>query len=58
MELREETAPAAQAEQDYRDRYEALTGSSLWECPLSHRGRMIVIQVIDPYAIPAFTNTS
>jgi hypothetical protein len=58
MELREETAPAAQAEQDYRDRYQALTGSSLWACPLCHRGRMIVIQVIEPYAIPAFTDTS
>ena len=52
MEPREETAPADKAEQDYRDRYETLTGSSLWECPVCHRGRMIVIQVIDPYAIP------
>jgi predicted Zn-ribbon and HTH transcriptional regulator len=58
MELRGETAPAAQAEQDYRDRYEALTGSSLWECPVCHRGRMILIQVIEPYAILAFTDTS
>ena len=52
MEPREQTAPADKAEQDYRDRYETLTGSSLWECPVCHRGRMIVIQVIDPYAIP------
>lgn len=40
------------APQDYRDRYEALTGSSLWECPACHRGRMRVIGVIDPLASP------
>jgi hypothetical protein len=58
MAPREETAPADEAEQDYRDRYEALTGFSLWECPVCHRGRMIVIGVIDPCALPAFTDTS
>ena len=58
MEPREETAPTVGAQEDYRDRYEALTGSSLWECPLCHRGRMILIRVIDPYALPAFTDTS
>jgi hypothetical protein len=47
-----------EAQQDYRDRYEALTGSSLRDCPVCYRGRMIVIRVIDPYAVPAFTNTS
>jgi hypothetical protein len=30
----------------YRDRYEALRGPSLWECPVCHRGRMIVIWAI------------
>ena len=58
MAPREETAPTDEAEQDYRDRYEALTGFSLWECPVCHRGRMIVIGVIDPCALPAFTDTS
>jgi predicted Zn-ribbon and HTH transcriptional regulator len=58
MEPREETAPTEEAEQDYRDRYEALTGSSLRECPRCHRGRMILVGVIDPYALPAFTDTS
>ena len=43
---------------DYRDRYEALTGFSLWECPVCHRGRMIVIGVIDPRGPPAITETS
>jgi putative transposase/transposase-like zinc-binding protein len=47
-----------EALQDYRDRYEALTGSSLWQCPVCHRGRMIVIQVIEPFTHPAFTDTS
>jgi len=28
---------------DYRDRYEKLTGLSLWECPICHQGRMHVI---------------
>jgi hypothetical protein len=54
----EETAPTDEAEQDYRDRYEALTGFSLWECPVCHRGRMIVIGVINPCALPGFTDTS
>jgi hypothetical protein len=47
-----------EAPQDYRDRYEALTGSSLWECPVCHRGRMMVIAVIEPFARPALTDTS
>ena len=46
------------AELDYRDRYQALTGSSLWECPACHRGRMIVIREIPPGSIPAITDTS
>jgi hypothetical protein len=29
---------------DYRDRYERLTGHSLRECPICHRGRMILTQ--------------
>src|ERR1700756_1597032 len=32
--------------EDYRDRYERLTGHSLRECPICHRGRMITIQVL------------
>jgi Putative transposase len=41
---------------DYRDRYEKLTGHSLRECPVCHRGRMITGQLLPkvhaPPAIP------
>jgi hypothetical protein len=33
---------------DYRDRYAALTGRSLHECPACHRGRMITISLVLP----------
>ena len=46
------------AELDYRDRYQALTGSSLWECPACHRGRMIVIGEIPPGITPTIIDTS
>ena len=46
------------AELDYRDRYQALTGSSLWECPACHRGRMIVIGEIPPSITPTIIDTS
>jgi Putative transposase/Transposase zinc-binding domain len=36
-----------QAEQDYRDRYEELTGVSLKQCPLCHQGHMAVIETFD-----------
>jgi len=29
--------------EDYRDRYERLTGRSLRECPVCHRGHMIPV---------------
>jgi Putative transposase len=53
-----EITPIEEAPKDYRDRYEALTGSSLWECPVCHRGRMIVIAVIEPFVRPVLTDTS
>jgi hypothetical protein len=31
---------------DYRDRYEKLSGKSLRECPVCHRGRMVVIALL------------
>ena len=46
------------AELDYRDRCQALTGSSLWQCPACHRGRMIVIGEIPPGSTPTITDTS
>ena len=51
-------SPTQVAELDYRDRYQALTGSSLWECPACHRGRMIVIGEIPPGIIPTTIDTS
>jgi Putative transposase/Transposase zinc-binding domain len=40
--LSESTTP-----EDYRDRYERLTGHSLRECPICHRGRMIVVKLLE-----------
>jgi len=40
-----ETTAAASC-QDYRDRYQQLTGSSLWECPICHQGRMRVVEIL------------
>jgi hypothetical protein len=34
---------SAPTEQDYRDRYENLTGSSLRQCPQCQRGRMVLV---------------
>jgi Putative transposase/Transposase zinc-binding domain len=47
------------APSDYRDRYEALTGVSLHECPLCHKGRMVTVeQITRPTASPLIFNTS
>jgi hypothetical protein len=35
-----------QPREDYRDRYERLTGHSLRECPVCHRGRMVVVKLL------------
>jgi Putative transposase/Transposase zinc-binding domain len=34
------------AEQDYLDRYEELTGSSLRQCPQCQRGRMVLVAIL------------
>jgi hypothetical protein len=45
--------------EDYRDRYERLTGRSLRECPVCHRGRMIPIKVLHGVrSFPAIKDTS
>jgi hypothetical protein len=49
---RESTPP-----KDYRDRYEALTGISLRDCPVCHQGHMRVTELLVPGG-PALTNTS
>ena len=52
--------PAPEASQDYRDRCEELTGSSLWECPVCHQGRMAVVAILlpNPNRQTAVTDTS
>ena len=45
--------------QDYRDRYETLTGTSLRQCPFRHRGHMIRVGEIEtPQRPPAIKDTS
>jgi hypothetical protein len=45
--------------EDYRDRYERLTGHSLRECPVCHRGRMIVVKSLAGVrSSPAIQDTS
>ena len=41
-------AAAADEAEDYRDRYERLTGMSLWDCPQCRRGRMICVETLLP----------
>jgi hypothetical protein len=38
--------PAPPPEQDYRDRYEDLTGCSLRQCPQCQRGRMVRVAIL------------
>ena len=45
--------------EDYRDRYEKLTGHSLRECPVCHRGRMITVNLLAKgRSAPAVPDTS
>ena len=43
----ENGVPTCETSPDYRDLYEKLTGSSLWECPVCHQGLMRVIGVLE-----------
>ena len=47
---------SSQPQEDYRDRYARLTGRSLRECPVCHRGRMTTVKLLagvrSPPAIP------
>jgi hypothetical protein len=38
--------PTLDGAKDYRERYEELTGCSLWECPVCHKGRMLAIEIL------------
>jgi hypothetical protein len=42
------TDPCA-LEKDYRDRYQELTGRSLYQCPLCGQGRMLVVAILPKY---------
>jgi hypothetical protein len=47
------------AVQDYRDRCETLTGTSLRQCPFCHRGHMIIVgEILAPQRPPAIKDTS
>jgi hypothetical protein len=46
MAARSDTSSLLVTPEDYRDRYKRLTGHSLRECPICHRGRMIPVQVL------------
>ncbi len=52
-------APPVEApSEDYRDQHEQLTGLSLRECPICHRGRMVMVEMLTPHRSPAIRNTS
>ena len=44
--------PPADEPEDYRDRYQRLTGVSLWDCPQCKQGRMICIETWLPGSMP------
>lgn len=59
--LPEKTASAktdGEGPADYRDRYEALTGMSLHQCPACHRGRMSTVEKISRPTKPLSFDTS
>jgi len=48
-----------QPREDYRDRYERLTGRSLRQCPVCHHGRMITVRILGAIrSPPAIQDTS
>jgi hypothetical protein len=49
----EATPPA-----DYQDQHEQLTGSSLRECPVCHRGRMLMAETLTAHTSPLCKDTS
>ena len=56
---RETIAPASLPSQDYRDRYEVLTGISLRTCPICGAGRMLLIEPMTPLRLcSTITDTS
>ncbi len=59
MSVPAQQTPSA-PEQDYRDRYEELTGRSLRQCPQCRQGRMLVVEILDRTLgkFPAFIDSS
>jgi hypothetical protein len=54
-----ETSSQPQPGEDYRDRYEKLTGHSLRKCPVCHHGRMITVTLLaKDRSPPAISDTS
>jgi hypothetical protein len=52
---------AAAADKDYRDTYETLTGVSLCQCPVCHRGHMVLLRALQPIIrvrVPIIFDTS
>ena len=44
--------------ENYQDRHEELTGISLRECPVCHRGRMTIVEIVAAHRSPVIQNTS
>ena len=53
-------SPTLEGAKDYREPYEELIGPSLWECPVCHQGRMLVIEILprSPHRKMALTDIS
>jgi len=59
MQMPPPTTATREANADYRDRYEALTGISLRRCPLCRCGTMVVIETFECTSRrPSFADTS
>jgi hypothetical protein len=55
MELKTPAETDVKAPSDYRDRHEALTGTSLHQCPVCSRGRMLTVEQITRPIAPSLT---
>jgi hypothetical protein len=44
--MQTDSPPTRERSDDYRDHYEAVTGTSLKECPVCHLGHMILLEVL------------
>jgi hypothetical protein len=53
-----QTSPESSQVQDYRDRSEALTGTSLRLCPVCRRGHRVLIETLPARRHPALKDTS